>query len=395
MDTLSMIANIRFQDVLDILFLTIVAYYLYVWFRGTKAFKALAGLLALGIIYTAARAWGLFLTTWMFEILWQVLIILLIILFQAEIRQVLERVDPLRKIGLRRHSRPAEWIEDFTQAVFSLAERRIGGLAIIERLDKVDEFITTGTPFEGDPTPELLLTVFHKESPLHDGAVLIRAGRVVAAACYLPLSSDEDLPKHWGTRHRAALGLSQRCDAMVVVVSEGRGEVSLARGPELATVGNQEKFSRIVHEAITFPAPEGKGWWETVRLLLVPRWRLKLGTLAIVSLVWLMLAGQQDFEVTIQVPVEFKNLPERMEIVEPMKPSVKITARGLRKDASTLSARNVQVELDVSSAKLGRKTYRISPSQTVLPGERIDVVRIEPTEFVLEFRQKEQKPLSK
>ncbi|UCG20820.1 MAG: diadenylate cyclase CdaA [Deltaproteobacteria bacterium] len=391
MNTLRMIAHIRFQDVLDILFLTIVAYYLYIWFRGTKAFKALAGLLALAIIYTAARAWGLFLTTWMFEILWQVLIILLIILFQAEIRQVLERVDPLRKIGLRRHSKPAEWIEDFTQGIFSLAERKIGGLAIIERLDKVDEFITAGTTLEGDPTPELLLTVFQKESPLHDGAVLIREGKVVAAACYLPLSSDEELPKHWGTRHRAAIGLSQRCDAMVVVVSEERGEVSLGRGGELATMENQERFSQVVHEAITLPTPEAKGWWETIRLLLVPRWRLKLGTLAIVSLVWLMLAGQQDFEVTINVPVEFKNLPEHMEIVESIKPSVKITARGLRKDASTLNARTVQVELDVSSAKLGRKTYRISPSQAVLPGERIDVVRIEPTEFVLEFRQKEQK----
>jgi hypothetical protein len=177
----------------------------------------------------------------------------------------------------------------------------------------------------------------------------------------------------------------------VVVVSEERGEVSLARGGELVSLENQERFSQVVHEAITLPAPEAKGWWETIRLLLVPRWRLKLGTLAIVSLVWLMLAGQQDFEVTIKVPVEFKNLPEYMEIVEPMKPSVKITARGLRKDASTLNARNVQVELDVSSAKLGRKTYRISPNQAVLPGERIDVVRIEPTEFVLEFRQKEQK----
>jgi len=395
MDTLRMITHIRFQDVLDILFLTIVAYYLYVWFRGTKAFKALAGLLALAIIYTAARAWGLFLTTWMFEILWQVLIILLIILFQGEIRQVLERVDPLRKIGLRRHSKPAEWIEDFTQAVFSLAERKIGGLAIIEGLDKVDEFITAGTALEGDPTPDLLLTIFQKESPLHDGAVLIREGKVVAAACYLPLSSDEQLPKHWGTRHRAAVGLSQRCDAMVVVVSEERREVSLARGGELLTMENQERFSQIVQGAITLPTPVGKNWWATIRLLLVPRWPLKLGTLAIVSLVWLMLAGQQDFEVTIKVPVEFKNLPENMEIVEPMKPSAEITARGLRKDAGTLNSRNVLLELDLSSAKLGRKTYRISPEQAVLPGERIDVVRIEPTEFVLEFRQKEQKPLSK
>jgi len=90
MDILRLIASIRFQDALDILFLTVVAYYLYVWFQGTKAFRALAGLLALGLIYTIARSWGLFLTTWMFQILWQVLVILLIILFQSEIRQVLD-----------------------------------------------------------------------------------------------------------------------------------------------------------------------------------------------------------------------------------------------------------------------------------------------------------------
>lgn len=391
MNSLAMIANIRFQDVLDILFLTVVAYYLYVWFRETKAFKALAGLLALALIYTAARAWGLFLTTWMFEIFWQVLIILLIILFQAEIRQVLEKVDPLRRIGFHRHSKPSEWIENFTQAVFSLAKRKIGGLAIIERLDKVDEFVTAGTPLEGEPTAELLLTIFQKESPLHDGALIIREGKVVAAACYLPLSSDEEMPKHWGTRHRAALGLSQRCDAMVVVISEERGEILLARGGALVPMNDQERFSESVHGAITLPTPQGKNWWKTARLLLVSRWQVKLATLAIVSLVWLMLAGQQDFEVTIKAPVEYKNLPEYMEIVEPMKPIVKITARGLRKDASTLNSRNVQVELDLASAKLGRKTYRISANQAVLPDERIDVVRIEPTELVLEFRQKEQK----
>ena len=178
---------------------------------------------------------------------------------------------------------------------------------------------------------------------------------------------------------------------MVVVISEERGEVLLARGGALVPMEDQERFSQSVHESITLPTPQGKNWWKAARLLLVSRWQVKLATLAIVSLVWLLLAGQQDFQVTIEAPVAFKNLPANMELVQPMKPSVKITARGLRKDAGTLSSRNVLVELDLSSAKLGRKTYRISSKQAVLPGERIDVVRIEPTELVLEFRQKEQK----
>ena len=105
MHPFSILTDLRFQDALDILFLTVVAYYLYLWFWGTKAFKALVGLLVLGIVFTVARTWGLFLTTWVFQILWQVLVVLLIILFQSEIRQVLERVNPLQALGLHPHAR--------------------------------------------------------------------------------------------------------------------------------------------------------------------------------------------------------------------------------------------------------------------------------------------------
>jgi len=222
MNLLAIITNLRLQDILDILFLTVVAYHLYLWFRGTKALKALVGLSVLGIIFTVARTWGLFLTTWFFQIFWQVLVILLIILFQSEIRQALERVNPLQMIGLRKASIPEKWIPGFTQAIFSLAQRKIGALVIIERSERVEEFVAEGQALDGEPTPELLMSIFQKESPLHDGATLIRDGRITQVACYLPLSPDEGLPKHWGTRHRAALGLSERCDAWVVVVSEER-----------------------------------------------------------------------------------------------------------------------------------------------------------------------------
>ena len=205
MQFFAIIANLRVQDVLDILFLTAVSYHLYIWFWGTKAFKALVGLLALGIIFTMARFWGLFLTTWVFQILWQVLVVLLIILFQSEIRQVLERVNPLQIIGLRSFSRNADWAPNFVEATLSLAKRRIGALIIIERTDSVEEWVTGGIPLDGEPSPELLISLFQKESPLHDGAVMIQKGRVTKVACYLPLSSTEGLPKEWGTRHRAAL----------------------------------------------------------------------------------------------------------------------------------------------------------------------------------------------
>ena len=387
MQVFAIIANLRFQDVLDILFLTAVSYHLYLWFWGTKAFKALVGLLALGIIFTVARFWGLFLTTWVFQIFWQVLVVLLIILFQSEIRQVLERVNPLQIIGLRSFSREAGWAPNFVEAVLSLAKRRIGALMIIERMDRVEEWLTGGIPLDGEPGPELLISLFQKASPLHDGALIIQKGRVTKVSCYLPLSSTEGLPKEWGTRHRAALGLSERCDAWVLVISEESGKISMAHGGELIHAGNTEKLSQLVMEAITPPRPPKRSRWAKIRSILVHQWPLKLGTLSLVSVMWLLLAGQQDFEVTLQIPLELKNLPAQMEILEPVKPEVQIVVRGFRKDASTLSERNVHVQIDLSLAGFGVKTFRITRDQIILPNDRTYVGNIKPPQ--VEFRFKE------
>jgi diadenylate cyclase len=390
MPLLAILTNLRFQDVLDILFLTVLVYHLYLWLWGTKAFKALVGLLALGIVFSLARFWGLFLTTWVFQILWQVLIVLIIILFQSEIRQVLERVNPLQMLGLRSFPKSADWIPNFVNTVFSLARQKIGALIIFERTDLVGELITGGTPLEGEPASEILLSILQKASPLHDGALLIQRGRIVRAACYLPLSSAEGLPKEWGTRHRAALGLSERCDAWVLVVSEERGEISLAQDGEIIPVTNREELSKIVQKAIVPATVSGITWRERVRDLMVRRWPLKTGTLGLVCVFWLLLAGQQNFEVTLKVPLEISNIPENAEIIDPLNPEVEITVRGLRKDASTLNNRNVHAEMDLATARFGNRIFRITRNQIVLPNDRINVVNIEPSqmEFKLESPSK-------
>jgi len=223
MNLLAIISNFRIEDGLDILFLTVLAYHLFIWFQGTKAFKVLVGLLVLGAVFTVAKTWGLFLTTWVFQFLWQILVILIVVLFQSEIRQVLEKVNPLQRLRLKRFSEPGEWASEFVKGIFALAKEKTGVLVIIERADKVKEYMTEGQGLEANPTPEILKSIFQKDSPLHDGAILLKEGQITEVACYLPLSPAEGLPKEWGTRHRAALGLSERCNAWVVVVSEERG----------------------------------------------------------------------------------------------------------------------------------------------------------------------------
>lgn len=385
MSILAILRHIRFQDILDILFLSIVTYHLYIWFRETKAFRVLVGLLGLGVIFTAARAWGLFLTTWMFQILWQVLIILLIILFQPEIRQVLERFNPLKNLGWPKLPPPPEWADRLAEACFAMACLRIGALLIIERSNRVDELITGGIRLEAPPRSELLLSIFQKESPLHDGAVVVRQGQIVEAACFLPLSAAENLPSHLGTRHRAALGISERCDAWTVVVSEERGAVSLARAGQLIPMGTAGDLSRELSGVyVASAAPEGSKF-QRVRQVLTRRWRVKLGSLALVGALWLLLAGQQDFEVNFRVPVDVYSLPNQLEVVEPAKPEIQVTVRGLRKDASTLKPRDIRVRLDLGNAVAGTQNFRIFQSMITLPGRPLDVVRFQPTELTLTF----------
>ncbi len=385
---LRILATLRWQDVVDILFLTTLAYHLYVWFWGTKAVKALVGLLALGIVFLMARSWGLFLTTWFFQILWQVLVILLIILFQAEIRQVLERFSPFHVIRSRLRRGACEWIKGLAEAAFSMAEQRIGALLVIEQRDRVDQWVLGGVPLNCDVSPEILLTIFQKSSPLHDGALLLRGERADRAAAFLPLSMRDGLPKEWGTRHRAAAGLSERCDAWVVVVSEERGRVSLAHGGSVREVADRDDLCQLLSEALTPPDGVGVPLLPRWGRLITLRWPAKLGALCGVCLLWVLLAGQQDVEVTVHIPVETTHLPEQMEIVEPVNAEVQVTVRGLRKDAMSLNESNVHAELDLTLARLGRRTFRITRDQILIPNDRVQVLKIEPAEVKFKLKER-------
>jgi uncharacterized protein (TIGR00159 family) len=388
MKLFAILTNLRLQDILDILFLTLVCYHLYRWFHGTKAFKALVGLLALGMIFSIARLWGLFLTTWFFNIFWQALVFLIIILFQSEIRQVLERFNPLRAVGFRRQEKPEKWVQAFTLGVFALAKNSIGALFVIECTDSVNEYVIGGQNIDGEPGNELLLSIFNKLSPLHDGAVLIQDGRIKKVSCYLPLSSTEKLPKDMGTRHRAGLGLSERCDASVVVVSEESGNVSLCRDGELIPVKFPEELSNFLVETTAAPNQVKTTWQEKLVSFFTYQWSTKFTVFALVFFIWIIFAGQQDFEADLHVPLGFKNVPAALKVVNHSNIYVDITVRGLRKDVSILNERNVQAELNLSAVAEGRINIPVTREDIYLTNDRINIVNIEPPSVIFEFIKK-------
>ena len=388
MNFFTTIANFRLQDIVDVFLFTILAYHLFLWFRETKAFKALIGLLGLGIVYAAARTWGLFLTTWAFQVLFQVVVILLIVIFQSEIRQVLEKINPLQVFGKHKSTGLGSWIEPFSKGIFTLAEKKIGALIIVEREDRVSEFLAEGQSLVGEPSPEVLMSIFQKESPLHDGAVLIRRGQIRQVACYLPLSVSTGLPKQWGTRHRAAIGLSEKSDASIVVVSEERGQVSMALHNKMVRADNPGQLSQMILEAIHPEAPEKKNWLKRTFSLFSNQWQIKWGAFLMVLVLWVTLAGQQDFQTTLTVPLGTINMPPQFEIVEPAEPKVDITIRGLRKDAGIMNNDNVIVSVDMSLARYGRRTFSITREDVRLSNDRINVVNINPTKIKFDLKEK-------
>ncbi len=373
---------------LDILFITIIAYQFYVWFWGTQAFKAIIGIVALSGVFIIANAWGLFLTTWVFQILWQVFVILLIILFQKEIRQILERFNPLKAFGIRQESNSNGWIPGLVIWAFAAAKKKLGAVIVFERSDRVFELITKGIVMECDPLPEILYSIFNKESPLHDGGILISNGKIIKVSCYLPLSVREDLPQEWGTRHRAALGLSEQCDAGVLIVSEERGEISVFMNQIVQKIKDPEALSML----LTQMPPEQKEQYhsikETIKFWFTRRYKIKAIIFTAVFVLWMVLAGQQNFEREIEISMQYKNIPVNLVVAKPLDQKVTMTCRGLRKDVSLLNENNSSAFMDLLSAPPGISFYNMNPRNINLPNNRVQVVNITPSKVEITLVKK-------
>ena len=294
MPLLNFIPTPTWRDLVDILFLTLVAYQLYQWFRETRALRVLIGLVVLGGIYSVAKLWGLFLTTWVFQILWQVLLILLLILFQSEIRQVLEKVSPLRYLRSRRRAYGGTFAANLAQVVFELAAEKTGALLVLTRDDNPSQLIHAGQKIMAIPDPMLIKSIFNHHAPAHDGAVIISQDRLTHMGCILPLSESQDLPEHYGTRHRAALGLSEVTDAVCLVVSEERSEVASIVGGNIALWDQPEALQEQFKEWLGGPEIQVPTLQRFLEDFFIKNWKTKLGALALVSICWLVLASQPD-----------------------------------------------------------------------------------------------------
>ena len=224
---------LSWKDLLDIALVAVVAYNLLLLIRGTRAVQALLGILLIGGVYYVARATGLAALESLLEILFIALPVVIVVLFQQEIRRALSSFGRNPLLGLGAHEEAATAINDIVLAASGLSSERIGALIVVQRLQGLRNYVESGIVLDARVSYDLLLTIFNPETPLHDGAVIIQGDRVASAACFLPLTQKANLSKEFGTRHRAALGITEETDALAVVVSEETGKISVALGGRL------------------------------------------------------------------------------------------------------------------------------------------------------------------
>jgi diadenylate cyclase len=270
------LAVFRWRDALDILLVAIVIYRVFVMFRGTRAVQMMIGLSALAAASLLARQLELYSTEWLLDNLWSFWVIALVVLFQPELRRALTSLGQgrvgqalLRAAG----EEGTQVLDEIGSAVESLSARRIGALLVVERATGLRQYAELGVPLDARVSADLLVSVFLPYSPLHDGAVFIQGTRIAAAGCFLPLSRNPQVGRALGTRHRAALGITEETDAIAIVVSEETGRVSLAvEGQMDSPVEPGSLRQRLAAVVGGTPAPAGRAsfWLALRRLLPIP-----------------------------------------------------------------------------------------------------------------------------
>ena len=247
------------RDTIDIALVALGIYWLMLLMRGTRAVQILVGLIVLVVANVAADLFNLLTMRLILEKLSGPAVIIIVILFQQDIRRALARVGRgfFRSVSDQRES---QMLEEVVRAAQELAQRRVGALIVLERETGLDDQIEAGTALDSNVSKELLISLFVPYSPLHDGAVVIQRGRISHAGCILPLTLRSDLPEGVGTRHRAAVGITEETDAVVVVVSEETAMISVVVGGELVGGLDAARLRVVLRDAMSgsreFDAPD-------------------------------------------------------------------------------------------------------------------------------------------
>lgn len=371
------------DEIVDVAVVTVALFLLLRALRGARARLALVGVLFIGLVDLAARLLNLPLTALFFRGLFLTSVVVVLLAFQDDLKRFFER---LAVSGLGRQSgHPGDSaIESVVRASFALAGARNGALIVLPGRDPLDRHLEGGVPLDGAVSDVLLLSLFDPHSPGHDGAIVIDAERVRRFGVHLPLSANFAELSSRGTRHAAALGLAERCDALVIVVSEERGLVSVAEGGTLDVVPQADvlrariaRFSEgtrtgsVERRFSLREAGQRAGEWGVALALALTLWAL-------------VVLGSEVDEVSLSVPVEVTNVPAGYVLHSTTPGVVHVHVSGVRRRLFLLEPSDLRVSVDALLAQLGRRSFEVTRQDVDAP-PGVTVTAVDPGKVVLDL----------
>jgi len=385
--------DIGLRDYLDMIVVAFLVYAIVLLFKKTHSLFLFNGVAVLVLIYIFARYFGLYLTSYLFSFFFGFFVIIFIVVFQRELRRLFEWLSLWRKFPYSKR----ELIPDFVsvqviEAVVALARAKTGAIIVFPGADNLDMVAAGGIPLGGRVSAELLQSIFDPSSPGHDGAAVIQGDRVRAFGVHLPLARKGI--KKFGTRHRAALGLAERSDAFIIVVSEERGVISIAEDSDIKALPEDSVADELparLHDFLRKHLLEGdagpKSWHPLVN------WKEKLTSLLIAFFLWyafIIQLGAGTITKNFQVPVEFRSLPAEY-LIESIGPTeISVSLSGRNQDFSFLNADKLKISLDLEDSVAGAQKYTITNDDVVGAPDTLSIVNLTPK--VIKFNIKKIPP---
>ncbi|HSG30812.1 MAG TPA: diadenylate cyclase CdaA [Thermodesulfobacteriota bacterium] len=368
----------------DMLIMSFIIYSLLVWLKRTQARFILTGIFIIGVIYLLSQQFNLVLTSLILQAFFAVILLAVLIIFQKELRQLFEQValwsfNPASK-SEQVESEFQSSIHIISESLIDFANKKIGALVVLPAKDNIESFLDGGTELNGKLSEELLDSLFDPHSHGHDGAVIIENNKISKFSCHLPLSQNFSQLQKRGTRHAAALGLSENTDALCIVVSEERGEISIARNGKLTKIQNDE-IKKYLEDYYTETNPNiiVNSWKDFFR----KNYRDKAIAVAASILLWFVFVHESRLIYkSYNIPVTNIVVPSEMKISRIKPEEIKVILSGFKRDFFFYNPNNIKAVIKLPDAVVGDNLVTITRSDFIIP-KNLVVERIHPTSMYI------------
>ena len=362
--------SFRFADAADIAIVSLFLYTFFLWFRSMASRQILVGMGVLAIIYVLARTCDLYVTAAMFQAVFAFAVIATVVVFQQDLRRSFARLALLGNLRRSHTHTVDENLDILVEIAFDLAKKKIGALLVVRGTEALDRHVRGSVAVDAQISKALLDSIFDPHSMGHDGAVIIDQDRISQFAAHLPLSESIREIGTRGTRHSAAVGLSELCDAMVVVVSEERGEVSIAEAGKLREVDSpvelKHRLDRFSQRVQPREATDGR------RRLPIQNLGPKLAAVLVACVAWCLISfDTETVQKTFVVPIEYRNLSDTMDMDDSAPTEAHLTLTGYERAFNLLAPSTLKVSLDLSKVAEGPQQIAIDESHVTLPSNLV------------------------